>query len=589
MKLKQKIKIWFLLLVFCAYSFFPFGNQISDSASAATISGYASEGIAFYINAETAAGLAPIYRLYKSATTDRIYTASADEKTSALGNEYALESLAGKTDGVAFYTYPDDAATTPEIIAAEGLVKIYRLYNESSDSRVYVIESEKDAFLKNSFALEPADTTGIAFYAYPSTVAAEIITAKKLIPVYKLHNETAGDYLYTASETEKTALLTETAAPATNLGPEISVGLWNTSKNSLKETPFKIKANKDYNIKDKDGNILATVAGATATRVATHTVTTITYQNDDNDKKSSSSSSKKKKKKKKKSTKKKATKKKSSKKKSTKKKKKKSGWLQEMFVPTAYADQKQIITNTEYLKIYNSVPEKLLTLQELYFDAKDGNNTDMIFDVSRPGSDYDQYRGKMKIKYTDNDNIWMINILPMEQYVWGMGETTGTGPKEHTKLMTAIFRTYGYWYAEYATKYILYGFRIRSDSGSQIYRGYDWETKYANIKPAAEETKGTIAMYKKEIALTPYSSWTDGKTRSFEERWGSKDYPWCQSVKDPYGKHPTSNTEALVAAGNHMVGLSANGSLKLAGSDYKWDYKKILKYYYTGIDLTSKY
>ncbi|MFZ5981997.1 MAG: hypothetical protein ACOYS2_00255, partial [Patescibacteria group bacterium] len=92
-----------------------------------------------------------------------------------------------------------------------------------------------------------------------------------------------------------------------------------------------------------------------------------------------------------------------------------------------------------------------------------------------------------------------------------------------------------------------------------------------------------------EIALTPYSSWTDGRTRSFEERWGSKEYPWCQSVSDPYGKHPTLGTDALVAAGNHMVGMSANGSLKLAGSSYRWDFQKILKYYYTGISLDKKY
>ena len=259
-------------------------------------------------------------------------------------------------------------------------------------------------------------------------------------------------------------------------------------------------------------------------------------------------------------------------------------------MPIAYADDKITTTNTEYLKVYgDSLPEKQLGVQEIYFDAIDGNNTDMVFDVYRPDSPYDQYRGKMKIKYTDDDNIWMINVLPMEQYVWGMGETSGTGPKEHTKVMTVIFRTYGFWYSEYATKYVPYGFRIRSDSGSQIYYGYDWETKYPNIKKMAEETRSMIVMHKKEIALTPYSSWTDGRTRSFEERWGSKDYPWCQSVKDKYGKHPTKGTAELENSGNHMVGMSANGSLKLAGNDYKWDYKKVLNYYYTGVDITSKY
>jgi len=38
-----------------------------------------------------------------------------------------------------------------------------------------------------------------------------------------------------------------------------------------------------------------------------------------------------------------------------------------------------------------------------------------------------------------------------------------------------------------------------------------------------------------------------------------------------------------------MVGLSAHGSLNLAGNDYKWSYEKILKYYFTDIDLDKKY
>jgi SpoIID/LytB domain protein len=154
--------------------------------------------------------------------------------------------------------------------------------------------------------------------------------------------------------------------------------------------------------------------------------------------------------------------------------------------------------------------------------------------------------------------------------------------------MTTIFRTYGYWYLEYATKYLPSGFNIKSDSGNQIYRGYDWEIKYPNIKKAALETTGIIAMYKKEIALTPYSSWSDGRTRSFKERWGSSDYPWCKSVKDPYGKHSSMTTKQLEAAGNHMVGLVGYGSVKLADK-YKWSYKKIMTYYYTGINLTKKY
>ena len=241
------------------------------------------------------------------------------------------------------------------------------------------------------------------------------------------------------------------------------------------------------------------------------------------------------------------------------------------------------------LLIYDSISEKTVS-KEVRFEAKDGNNFNLIFNIHRPGSSYDEYRGKIKLKYNDiSKEIWVINTLPMEQYTWGMGETTGTGPFEHTKVMTVIFRTYGYWYNKYATKYLKYGFTIRSDSGSQIYRGYEWEKKYPNIKKATEPTKGIIVKYKDEIALTPYSSWSDGRTRSFKEHWGSNDYPWCKSVKDKYGKNSSQSTKQLQDAGNHMVGLIANGSLKLAGSKYKKKYDWILKYYYSKISLQKMY
>ncbi len=307
-----------------------------------------------------------------------------------------------------------------------------------------------------------------------------------------------------------------TSCPVDNssIGPEIAVGLWNYgSKNALKDNPFKITANKNYNIKNKDGAIVGQVSGGTATRV--------TYDGD------------------------------------------------------------------SYLKAYDSI-SGTKSKKVFYFDAADGDNSTLIFDVNRPDSTYDQYRGKIKIQYTDSSNLWVINTLPLEHYAWGAGEFTGTGAFEHTKTMSTIFRTYGYWYIKYATKYNGYGFKIKSDSGNQIYRGYDWEKTYANVKKAAQETRGTIATYDNDVALTPYSSWSDGRTRSYEERWGSTDYPWCKSVSDPYGKNSTMTTAQLEAAGNHMVGLIAHGSLHLA-DEHDWSYNKILKYYYTGISLNPNY
>jgi len=249
----------------------------------------------------------------------------------------------------------------------------------------------------------------------------------------------------------------------------------------------------------------------------------------------------------------------------------------------------------QVFRVYNSVPQDLSVANDVLFEPADPTlANDAVFDFNRPSSTYDKYRGKLKLHYYTGDNsIWAINYVPLEQYVWGMGEIAGTGPSEHNEVMTTAFRTYGYWKIKFSTKYSAQGFKVNATPGNQLYYGYDWETAHPNIAIGAKATRSNIVMYllggTNEIALTPYSSWTDGRTRSFEERWGSTDYPWCSSVADSYGKHASKSTATLEAEGNHMVGLSANGSLKLAGADYSWNSDNILKYYFHNINIHSAY
>lgn len=228
---------------------------------------------------------------------------------------------------------------------------------------------------------------------------------------------------------------------------------------------------------------------------------------------------------------------------------------------------------------------------EVSFVAADGSSN-IVFDAHKPDSSLDKYRYSMKVRYSaTSKNIWAINILPMEQYVWGMGEITGTGDSKYNQVMTTSYRTYGYWKLKFSTKYATEGFKVNATPGNQLYYGYEWETSYPNIKTAARATSGVLMMYLKsinEIAITPYSSWTDGTTRSFEERWGSTAYPWCQSVADPYGKHPGYTTQQLEDSGNHMVGLSAHGALSLA-RDYGWNYQDVMRYYYSGVNFLKSY
>lgn len=298
------------------------------------------------------------------------------------------------------------------------------------------------------------------------------------------------------------------------LGPEITIGLWNYTRDNLRDSPFKLEANRNYNILNGDGVIVGQIAAGTTTRV--------TYESDGN------------------------------------------------------------------LKIYGSIGDTI-SAREVFFEDAAGDNSAIIFDIHRPDSDFDQYRGKVKLRYNSSTKLtWVINTLPMEHYVWGMGEITGTGDTDYNRVMTTSFRTYGYWKLKFSTKYAADGFKVNATPGNQLYYGYDWETGHSRIHDAAVDTQGKIVMHRGQIAITPYGSWTDGKTRSFEERWGSEDYPWCQSVDDPYGKHATKSTATLEDEGNHMVGLSANGAVKLA-NDHNWDWDRIIKYYYSGVDVKKVY
>lgn len=316
---------------------------------------------------------------------------------------------------------------------------------------------------------------------------------------------------------------------ASELGPDITVGIFNFVPNDLRESAFKIKADGTWKVVKRDGDVLAEIEANKSIRVK-------------------------------------------------------------------YIGDKRF-------RVYD--PDTDLTLAETSKEVRfEANVVTTVFDVSRPNSSFDRYRGDIKLRYydspeTDGDRIWVINTLPLEHYVWGMGEITGTGPDEYDKLMTTIFRTYGYWKLKWSTKYADQGFKVDATAGNQVYLGYDWEIRYPDIRKGAEATKGTLVMYEREVALTPYSSWTDGNTRRFEDgHWGrnckevtgqtSSLYPWLSTARDERGKHDSESTCSLASRGNHMVGVSANGAVRMARHDNAlWD--QMLEHYYPGIDLIRAY
>ncbi len=462
-----------------------------------------------------------VYRFYSQNNRAHFYTNSEAEKN-LVGTTYPIEEW--KCEGVAWQAFNNQN---------EGRLPVYRFWSDLHRAHFYTISEQEKKHVEKTY--QPAEWRyeGVAYYAFPQAFAGTQ-------PIHRFYSKVNQKHFYTISEAEKDLIIQgaypesgweyEGVAwytvppvgslscnlPTGNLGREITVGLLSFTKNELRDNSFRLEANKNYRIKDKDGKVLAQNVNADAE-------TRVKYD---------------------------------------------SGGK---------------------LKIYESVAEQLVS-REVQFEAADGNNSDLIFEIKRPSMTYKQYRGKMKLRYSEHSKkIWVIETLPLEQYLWGFGEITGTGDDDYDRTMLTAARTYAYWKILYSTKYASEGFKVVPTPANQIYRGYDYEKKYGDIRKAAEATRGKIIKHKDgDVALSPYSSWTDGRTRSFEERWGSKDYPWCQSVKDSYGKHPSMSTQELFNSGNHMVGISAHGALSLAG-DHGWDWQRIIKYYLDDVSVVSIY
>jgi len=479
--------------------------------------------ISFYAYPDRESETSPVYRFYNIQQGGYFYTVS--KKT----RDWVIKTKSDIWDyqGVGFYAYSSRKS---------GTLPVYKFQNRANSSYYYTIsEKTRDWLIETEVKQEDWRYDGIGFYAYSRDNIDNL-------PIYRYFRRNRNAYYYRTNE--KNGML----------GPEISVGIWAFDEDYLEDEAFEIDGNKRYVIKDDDGHILGRIDKDDRTKVK--------------------------------------------------------------------------YDGGGKLRVYSTINDVVVD-EKVYFEAADGDNTTMIFDVHLPGYSYDEYRGKIKLDHSEYTNpnrpydwqekIWVVNILPLEHYVWGDGELVGDGDMDHNKVMVTSFRSYGYWWIDVATKWrYIAGFIVNATPGNQLYRGYEYEEDHPRVKKAAEETRGKIVASedsdeKNHVAITPYSSWTDGRTRSFEERWGGKDYPWCKSVDDPYGDNETSSnsyirkltTDQLVNGcigcmpktdsnptgkyngGNHMVGLSANGSVDRANAGWSWT--KILNYYFDDIDIKRVY
>lgn len=237
-------------------------------------------------------------------------------------------------------------------------------------------------------------------------------------------------------------------------------------------------------------------------------------------------------------------------------------------------------------KVYQAAGPRCATQSSSHYVAvaADGLSPLELTDINRPvswlpGANDNKFRAKLELRYAPaTDIVWIINELPIEWYLKGIAETSNSSPQEYQRALLTAARTYAMYHVQRGTKHAAEFYTVDAKY-DQVYRGYGAEARDPNVVAAVDATRGQIVTYGGKLAITPYYSRSDGRTRSWTEVWGGGPYAWLVSVPVPWDQGKT--------LWGHGVGLSATGALGMAAEGKTYD--QILKHFYTGIELRREY
>jgi hypothetical protein len=197
-----------------------------------------------------------------------------------------------------------------------------------------------------------------------------------------------------------------------------------------------------------------------------------------------------------------------------------------------------------------------------------------------PSLNFNKFRGELEVFYSSAaGELWVIEELPIEDYMRGLAETSNGSPYEFQKALVTAARTFAYFVQKTGGKHPSRNFDVTTGEGDQVYKGYVSELVRPNVVRAVEETRGMIVTLDGDVVATPYFSRSDGRTRAYTEVWGGSTRPWLVSVPTPY--------DAGKTLWGHGVGMSASDAVARAEHGASWT--DILQYYYRGVSITSRY
>jgi len=233
----------------------------------------------------------------------------------------------------------------------------------------------------------------------------------------------------------------------------------------------------------------------------------------------------------------------------------------------------------------------LMTDSSLKFSSSDTETIFRIDSWQNAGSFWgektidNEFLGKIKIQYNPStQRLWLINELPLEKYLEGVAEVKDSVHQEFLKAQAITARTYALFRInnpKYTATPTGEGiFDLRATQADQVYRGTKQVERAPNFKSTLEETRGVAMTYEDKPILAYYFAQSNGKTRSSQSA-GMTTGPVSYLVEkiDPPGEGKT-----LLG---HGVGLPQRSGITAAEEGA--NFSQILKYYYSGVELTKLY
>ncbi|MGE4277163.1 MAG: SpoIID/LytB domain-containing protein [Lawsonibacter sp.] len=150
-----------------------------------------------------------------------------------------------------------------------------------------------------------------------------------------------------------------------------------------------------------------------------------------------------------------------------------------------------------------------------------------------------KYRGGFAYQRISGNNLTVVNVLGLEDYVKGVVcyEMGREWPLEALKTQATCARTYALKRLDYHGSL---GFDVCNSDNCQVYRGVgsnrtDYGPSTVSDR-AVEETAGQVIWYQNGLADTYYSSSNGGASESAYNVWGTDitKYPYLCGVIDPY-------------------------------------------------------